>query len=177
MKLRLFNFAAAVSLVLCVATAGLWARSYWRLDRWWNVSPPDATGDKTSDSLASMRGLLSYRRDRAPDLVTGGRFVSRPVLYPDLLFDLRRSGHTALGFGFGRTFDMRSGFKIVVPEGFLVLLFAILPAWRFGGWKRRRRRYRLEHGLCVHCGYDLRGTPERCPECGMAAPGKPVVIQ
>ena len=28
MKRRLFNFAAAVSLVLCVATAALWVRSY-----------------------------------------------------------------------------------------------------------------------------------------------------
>jgi len=27
---RLFNFAAAVSLVLCVAACVLWVRSYWR---------------------------------------------------------------------------------------------------------------------------------------------------
>ena len=32
MRRRLFNLAAAVSLALCVATAALWVRSYWRRD-------------------------------------------------------------------------------------------------------------------------------------------------
>jgi hypothetical protein len=45
-------------------------------------------------------------------------------------------------------------------------LFAILPCYHFLPSHRRRKRRNL--GLCVACGYDLRGSAERCPECGKA---------
>jgi len=53
---------------------------------------------------------------------------------------------------------------IAVPAWSLVLLSGALPAWMSAGFYRSVRRSR--RGFCSRCGYDLRATPERCPECG-----------
>jgi hypothetical protein len=55
---------------------------------------------------------------------------------------------------------------------FTVMLPAALvtTAWLVRAVLRLRRRLRGSPGICRGCGYDLRATPQRCPECGMAAP-------
>jgi hypothetical protein len=54
-----------------------------------------------------------------------------------------------------------------IPHWFLTLASAILPVVQFRKWRiRRRDRKRFQHGQCQSCGYDLRATPDRCPECG-----------
>jgi hypothetical protein len=55
-------------------------------------------------------------------------------------------------------------FRAVVPFWLLVALPAV-PAL-VAARRRWRSRTRLRAGRCVACGYDLRATPGRCPECG-----------
>ena len=75
----------------------------------------------------------------------------------------------------GLSYESFTGlYRRVLVADWLLLLMATVPiglwivqARRLGC---RRRRDRLARGLCLHCGYDLRATRERCPECGRPAP-------
>jgi len=70
-----------------------------------------------------------------------------------------------------RTTSINSGGGVIVqrlvqiPFWPIAWLFAMPPAI---AWQRHRvRRRRIRDGLCARCGYDLRASPGRCPECGL----------
>jgi hypothetical protein len=64
-----------------------------------------------------------------------------------------------------------SSFQILIPYWLLTTVSAILPLFKLRPALRwPKKRYRLSHGLCLVCGYDLRATPDRCPECGTVPP-------
>ena len=50
------------------------------------------------------------------------------------------------------------------PSYFLPTMLANLLLWPLFLWTVFRRK-RKKLGLCLKCGYDLRGSKERCPEC------------
>ena len=97
--------------------------------------------------LGELRGILP----------AGGVKHARPL--PGLNVRWASSGHHLLGEIFVATWDL----DIV-----LSLLTAMVLAARFRNLARwLRTRYRLSHGFCPFCGYDLRHSHSVCPECGL----------
>ena len=58
----------------------------------------------------------------------------------------------------------RAALRVVAPLWIPTVLFSAYPLYLKSGVHRRRERKKL--GLCLKCGYDLRASKDRCPECG-----------
>lgn len=65
------------------------------------------------------------------------------------------------------TFSGSTSGVVIAPLWSVTLLCAILPAVVFARALRRWWNRRKAPGLCTGCGYDIRATPARCPECGL----------
>ena len=140
----------------------------------WGTSTVLLSRDR--DEVAALLKVLAMDPDaqwdaktNLPDHLLTQRYFIVPVAHG---CRFRNGG----GFGFTAVYlpaivprarEIGSIFQTVaVPHWFVVLTTALLPmrwAWRRIAAGRRRRA-----GRCVRCGYDLRATPGRCPECGTA---------
>jgi hypothetical protein len=67
------------------------------------------------------------------------------------------SSQSVLAGWWGNLCLVIAGQFLEIAAGFVI----VLPIWR-----RRKRDERLAANQCPSCGYDLRASPERCPECG-----------
>jgi len=97
-----------------------------------------------------------------------------PIAGPGGLTTTWYFGH---GFQFGSyqhpapfpyTGNIHEGTWACFPYWSLAMVAGILPAWAAARAMVRllRRRHRRAKGFCLRCGYDLRQSADRCPECG-----------
>jgi hypothetical protein len=175
MARRLLNLLTALSLLLCVAVVTLWVRSCWARDRLAYARSTPRTGrlhvfELTTGGgvlLVSVSGFNSSRHvgKRGIALETGE--PENPAHWVGL--------PTRLGFGL-ETYDSGAHhplrvwyWLLAVPLWLPAAMLALGPAARL----HRRGRRRCRTGLCTACDYDLRATPDRCPECGTMPPASP----
>jgi hypothetical protein len=171
--------AALCSAAVCLTTVMLWLGSYRYIGWIAYAGQRDEAFGQTAQYLACEKGIVCYRHLYTQSRKGPGvEYVARgfDVNYADVPPDAdpvgvaRTHGREWGGFGYGRIISayptggawQSRNFRVevVVPCWTLSLAFAVLPArW----WVLRRRPV---PGCCPRCGYDLRATSDRCPECG-----------
>ena len=163
MTRRPLNLLAALSLVLFVAACVMWVRGYFVGDAWdW----PTPTGRAGVDSC---RGSLSMGRVDVPPaalatIPRGHLFTSKPA--DRAAAERLTPAWSFAGFAVVRAHvGGMSATELRVPYWLLVLATGVPPAVHL----HRRSRAAKRAGTCPRCGYDLRATPDRCPECGTTA--------
>lgn len=105
------------------------------------------------------------------DAMTGSADEFAPI--QDTLFDTTAQKWHFLGFrvaaGTLGTWGWKFG-AVLVPYWALLIPLALASSTGLRRAIVRARRRR--RGQCVACGYDLRQSPERCPECGRPVSGE-----
>lgn len=119
--------------------------------------------------------------DLQPDNQLGWRYADVGFLPPHVELDtLRRMNFNPPPFTdkyrWGiETIQIHAGFTseryTLVPIWVLAVIAAIVPSYYaviLARWRIAKilARVKRRQNLCAKCGYDLRATPERCPECG-----------
>jgi hypothetical protein len=184
---KVFNFAAAASLVLCVGTVVAWATSgadgrYW-CSRPVPANVPAPTGVSTRTWIAQWYLTWNRRSVQGGRIELTDRSALSPGLHDDARFNARPfvvnptdSAVTFLGFQYlRRQAAYVTGSRwlfgystITVPLWFILIAAALFS----GPWMYQRVVLR-RNGLCCRCGHNLTGNISGvCPECGTPVAGK-----
>jgi hypothetical protein len=189
MKHRLLTLLSALSLLMCIGVVVLWVRNYWS---YWGADALElhiaqSQGQayfETRWGIYSDAGVIEIGRMTGRYEQVNAAYRSRPSVglqwethVPKGLINLSKLAIPHIGgFGAGRlplAVPNYTGTSagLMVPHWFVALVTAILPLITLIRWRRALlRRHRALLGLCLACGYDLRASTERCPECGAPMP-------
>ncbi len=184
MRERLIHVSAVMSLLFCMATAVLWVQSYWYVDNVWHGAPSHM------ETLVSLQGEVTLHVTIADSDGTdfhndwswmharsaGANSAPRSGFSdPGELWNLNAMGFLCtasrggssqiqLGPDVTQSTSYDKGFTIGFPHIAAVVALAILPSLLVKRLITKRRR---PIGVCTACGYDLRASPDGCPECGL----------
>jgi len=186
----LLNTAAALSFLLGVAAAALWVRSHFVIDDFQRFGVIE--GRLRERRVLSCVGAVAWAQDgpyvssfreglrvgewRHRQYRTGGLSDGdTPAVF--FVHQATRSQKAGFVLHLGSQDDgtwyatFMPNALVGLPYWTIALAFAALPAAQVRRLLRalRARRRRAE-GRCPACGYDLRASPDRCPECGTFRP-------
>jgi len=182
MRRKFFNLAGALSLALFLATTVLWLRAHVVQD----VIALSVRGDRlirvhikeNGVVIASIAGwprreAFSWRRDwtgkagYAVPVMFDGKTMSGKSVVPGVSYSSGTGTVTDPALPSAVTSVVSGKIVVIVwlwPLALTLALAGPLTTMAARHWAVRRDR--RAKGRCVSCGYDLRATPERCPECG-----------
>lgn len=178
MTRRLFTVASALSLLLCGTIIVFWAR---------NLHTSEAFSRRTASGGFAIRFRhdIVYARcasvvfPHAYDTVVHPLEHDRgPVGNPDVYgAPWSREWRWGTTLVVCRWFRYGSGLRggaferhLEIPCWELAAITAMPPLLM--GIRLARKRRAVRRGTCAKCGYDLRGSPDRCPECGTPIPSQ-----
>jgi len=137
--------------------------AHWSPTRQTSIAVSDGVGiGHTTDAVEHNTRYPNIRQMINWHLLGFHFELVRQVLYP------RWISH-----GDNQTIELGpvANWDVAVPGWVCITLSAILPVRWVWLFKRRRREQKIAAGICLNCGYDLRATPDRCPECGTGSGG------
>ena len=193
MILHIYRILCLLSLLMCISTFIYFARSFssneggcigkaggrfWlfesstgrgSLSIYWNW-PTDQPLMVSHDSLEPHYIIVNWSPDwksqwASVSIEGGSKHLIGAEDQRSPALGLAKKSHYYFG-------DLTPYRQITFPLLYFAALFAILPSILCISVGRRRLIYRtrMKQGLCLKCGYDLRASPERCPECGTPIP-------
>jgi hypothetical protein len=170
----ILNGLTVLSVVLCVAMAVLWAADHGATaSRELILGVPGGRAYGLIFTFDHLIGAVFrfHQPVRTWDLICTTDHGWSTGFYCEVFLYERHAVWSHLGHFGATAFDgrqkdelFRGAAIVMVPAWVPIVLCGIAPAFALRRAMRRWRRLRT--GRCAKCGYDLRATPDRCPECG-----------